>query len=111
MGLLRLKSGRRRVLRYGLPCVSRKANAVIMRIWLVPPVVEFGSLLGYGPPRRKFLVRAGYYVKRILQGADPADLPVEQPTQIELWLNMKTAKTLGITFPAALLATADQVIE
>jgi putative tryptophan/tyrosine transport system substrate-binding protein len=74
-------------------------------------MVEFGCLLGYGPPRRKFLVRAGYYVKRILQGADPADLPIEQPAQIELWLNMKTAKTLGITFPAALLATADQVIE
>jgi putative ABC transport system substrate-binding protein len=76
-----------------------------------PPIVGFGCLLAYGPPRKKFLVRAGYYVKRILGGADPADLPVEQPTQIELWLNMRTAKTLGITIPTALLATADQVIE
>jgi putative ABC transport system substrate-binding protein len=76
-----------------------------------PPMVGFGCLLAYGPPRKKFLVRAGYYVKRILGGADPADLPVEQPTQIELWLNMRTAKALGLTISTALLATADQVIE
>ena len=76
-----------------------------------PPMVGYGCLLAYGTPRKRFLVRTGYYVKRILQGADPADLPVEQPTQVELWLNLITAKALGITVPASLLATADRVIE
>ncbi|QDW39344.1 ABC transporter substrate-binding protein [Bradyrhizobium sp. KBS0727] len=76
-----------------------------------PPMVEFGCLLAYGPPRRMLLVRVGYYVKRILEGSAPADLPVEQPTQIELWLNKKAADALGLTVPASLLATADKVIE
>jgi putative ABC transport system substrate-binding protein len=60
-----------------------------------PPITDLGGLLGYGPARRNLLVRMGYYVKRILDGADPADLPVEQPVQIELWLNLKTAKQLA----------------
>jgi putative ABC transport system substrate-binding protein len=76
-----------------------------------PEIVDFGGLLGYGASERKLLVRAGYYVKRILDGANPADLPVEQPTEIELRLSLKTAMGLGITIPPALLARADEVIE
>ena len=76
-----------------------------------PEMVELDGLLAYGPPRRKLLVRVGDYVKRMLDGADPSDLPVEQPTEIELWLNLKAANTFGLSVPPTLLAIADRVIE
>ena len=76
-----------------------------------PEIVEFGGLLGYGVSERKLLVRAGYYLKRILDGADPADLPVEQPTLIELRLSLNTAKAAGLAIPPSILARADEVIE
>jgi putative tryptophan/tyrosine transport system substrate-binding protein len=77
----------------------------------VSTYAEYGGLLAYGASSRKFYVRAGYYVKKILDGANPGDLPVEQPTLIELWINMKTAKALGIDIPTNLQQLADHVIE
>jgi putative tryptophan/tyrosine transport system substrate-binding protein len=76
-----------------------------------PLYAEFGGLMAYGASRRQLLIRSGYYVKRILDGAKPGDLPVEQPTQIELVVNLKTARALGIEVPPMLLGRADKVIE
>ena len=73
--------------------------------------VDAGGLISYGPDNLYLRERAAVYADRILRGARPADIPVEQPTQFELAVNLKTARSLGVAIPQSLLLRADQVIE
>jgi len=73
--------------------------------------VELGGLMSYGTNIPELLRRTGTYIDKILKGARPTDLPVEQPTKFELLINLTTAKALGVTVPQSLLLRADQLID
>jgi putative ABC transport system substrate-binding protein len=83
----------------------------IPAIFLVREYVLAGGLMSYGASYPDLFRHSATYVHKILQGTKPSDLPVEQPTKFDLVLNLKTAKTLGLTFPQTLIATADEIVE
>jgi len=91
--------------------VSIAAKHRLPAIYEHRPFPEAGGLMSYGPDIHDVFRRAATYVDKILRGARPGDLPIEQPTKFELVINRKTAKALGLTIPPSLLLRADQVIE
>jgi len=91
----------RAAMRHGLPTMAEQ----------LPMVLEAGALAAYSTTQAEEDRRAASYIDRILRGAKPADLPVEQPTKYQLAINLKTARVLDLTIPQSLLLRADEVIQ
>ena len=94
---------------YMLPDLALQAG--LPSSYLIRDIVQAGGLISYGPDFLALFRRGAYYVDRILKGAKPADLPIEQPTKFLLAINLKTAKSLGLEIPVSLLTRADELIE
>jgi ABC-type uncharacterized transport system substrate-binding protein len=99
------------IVRYRARIVELAAANQLPAMYGFREFVDAGGLIAYGVNVAYLCRRAAVYVDRIVKGAIPAELPVEQPTRFELMINLKTAKALGLTVPRTLLATADEVIE
>jgi putative ABC transport system substrate-binding protein len=99
-----ITSQRKQILEFGV-------QSKIPTMFDAAPAVEAGALMAYGPSRAEVSRRAAIFVDKILKGAKPADLPVEQPTKFELVINLKTAKQIGLTIPHNVLMRADRVIK
>ena len=91
--------------------IASAAKNGLGTIFAFPIAAREGSLIAYGPDYLHMYRRAPLYVDRVLKGAKPADLPVEQPTKVELLINLQTAKKLGIEVPLSLLIRADELLE
>jgi putative ABC transport system substrate-binding protein len=91
--------------------ISSSVRNKLPAIFVGREFVKNGGLISYIPDITDLFRRAAGYVDRILRGEKPTDLPVQTPTKFDIAINLKTAKTLGLTVPPALLATADEVIE
>jgi putative ABC transport system substrate-binding protein len=87
------------------------ANSRLSAVSVYRPFAVAGGLMSYGPDTAEIFRRSAAYVDRILKGANPAELPVQQPTKFEFVINSKAAKALGVTLPATMLALADEVVE
>jgi putative tryptophan/tyrosine transport system substrate-binding protein len=98
-------------LRYATQVIALAAKHRLPAIYFSQIFVTNGGLVSYGPDSADMFFRAGSYVDKILKGARPSDLPVEQPTKFQLVINLRTAKALGLTVPSSLLFRADEVIE
>jgi putative ABC transport system substrate-binding protein len=93
------------------PIISAAARNNIPAVYWASDFVREGGLLSYGVDRVDTIRRAASYVDRILRGAKPAELPVQFPIKFEMIVNLKTAKSLGLTVPQSILLRADEVIE